>query len=212
MTRWILCLCAVIFLSMAPVAAEIHVLALSGSLRSDSYNKKLALHAAELAKQMGATVTVIDLKDYPMPFYDGDLEKEQGMPENARKLRALLRNNQAIIIASPNYNGSISGVLKNALDWASRGENGGESLEPLKGKPFALMSTSAGKKGGSKGLPHLRQIVEKLGGIVVPTLASIPFAASYFSDRERPENPQLKQEIHELLEWAQNLPLCTEGS
>jgi NAD(P)H-dependent FMN reductase len=185
---------------MAPLAAEIKVLAFAGSLRSDSYNKKLALHAAELASKMGATVTVIDLKDYPMPFYDGDLEKEQGMPENARKLRALLRDNQAVIIASPNYNGSISGVLKNALDWASRGEDGGESLELFEGKRFALMSTSAGKKGGCKGLPHLRQIVEKLGGTVVPTLASVPFAGSYFSDPDRLENPQLREELQELLQ------------
>lgn len=152
----------------APIFSEIKVVAFSGSSREGSYNKKLIAEAVDIAKEMGASVTFIDLKDYPMPFYDADLEKTEGMPESAQKLRKLMIESDAIIIASPEYNHSIPAVLKNALDWASRTETGEFSYDAFKGKQFALMSASPGKKGGEKGLVHLRDIIEDLKGDVVP--------------------------------------------
>jgi len=95
---------------------------------------------------MNATVTEIDLRDYPLPFYDGDLEANQGQPENAKKLIQLMKRSDLIIIASPNYNGSISGVLKNMIDWTSRSEEGKLSYVAFKNKKFLLLSTSPGKK------------------------------------------------------------------
>ncbi len=198
MTRFFLIMWLAMVTAIIPLRAEVKVLAFSGSTRTDSLNKKLVEEAALVAREMGARVTVIDLRDYPMPLYDGDLEK-LGMPDAVRKFRDLMIAHDAIIIASPNYNRSVSGVLKNALDWASRGEGARESLEAFEGKKFAIMSTSAGKKGGCKGLAHLRDILEAVHATVVPTQVSIGFGVRYFSEKDHVVNPLLKEEIAELL-------------
>ena len=175
------------------------ILAFAGSTRADSYNKKLVHEAAAIARKMGAAVTIVDLKDYPMPFYDGDLEAKEGLPKNAVRLRELMIRSDGVIIASPEYNHSLSAVLKNAIDWTSRTPEGGVPREAYKGKRFALMSTSPGKGGGRRGLVHLRQIIEDAGGTVVAKEVSVPDAAKYFSEKNRPENPALKEEIRLLL-------------
>jgi NAD(P)H-dependent FMN reductase len=184
------------------LAAETKVLAFAGSTRKDSYNKILLKDAVDMARQMGAVVTVIDLKDYPMPFYDADIESSKGMPKNAKLFRQLMIDNDAFIIASPEYNASFSAVLKNALDWASRGENGGASRQAFKGKKFAIMSASPGPSGGARGLKHLRAVIEDIGGIVVEEEVTIPQAHNYFSKKKIEENSRLKLEIEELLEPA----------
>ena len=96
------------------------ILAFAGSTRKDSFNKKLVKITGEAARLAGAQVTYLDLRDLPMPLYDGDLEAEQGIPQNARKLKALMLSHDGLLISAPEYNSSISGVLKNAIDWASR--------------------------------------------------------------------------------------------
>ena len=200
MKKILLCACLATTIGIIPLSAETKVLAFSGSTRKDSYNNRLVIEAAELARQMGATVTIINLKDYPMPFYDGDIEEKEGMPKNAKRLRDLMINNDAIIIASPEYNHSVPAVLKNALDWASRSESGTASKEAFKGKKFALMSTSPGKKGGINGLRHLSEIIQDCGGTVISKQVSVPSSIQYFSEKERGENPLLKEEIVELLQ------------
>ena len=192
-------LSACLSLATLPLVAEMKVLAFAGSSRTDSFNKKLVHEAAAMASQMGAKVTIIDLNDYPMPFYNGDIELKEGMPKNAERFRELMINSDAIIIASPEYNASIPAVLKNALDWASRGKEGGSSREAFKGKLFALMSASPGKSGGGRGLAHLRTIIEDIGGNVIPQQTTIPKAHEYFSKEERPENLLLKAELQQLL-------------
>ncbi len=163
-------------LAALPLFAEPNVLVFAGSLRADSYNKKLAKDAAETASKMGADVTVIDLKDFSMPFYDADLEAKEGMPKNAKRLRDLMIASDAIVISTPEYNHSIPAVLKNSLDWASRNEKGGGSKEAFKGKKFAIMSAAAGKSGGASALVHLRQVIEDCGGEVVSVQVSVPRA------------------------------------
>lgn len=180
-------------------AKEVKVLAFSGSTRANSYNQKLIEEAAKVAEKLGAKVTLIHLKDFPMPFYDGDLEASEGMPQKARELRNLMIASDAIIIASPEYNRSVSGVLKNALDWASRGEDGDASYAAFQGKAFAIMSASPGKKGGKRGLDHLRTILEDVKGVVVSQEVSIPRAYDYFSTSDRPENLSLRTEVQKLL-------------
>ncbi len=192
MKKWILAGCLAFSVSLA---AETKVLALSGSTRSGSYNKKLVEEAADVARKMGATVTVVDLKDFPMPFYDADLEKSKGMPENAKKLRNLMIKSDAIIIASPEYNGSVSGVLKNAIDWSSRSEDGNGSRDAFLGKKFALMSASPSKSGGVQGLEHLQFIVERLGGEVVKKEVVVPEAHIAANGQTALENPQIKQDL-----------------
>ncbi len=180
-----------------PIVAEMKVTAFSGSLRNGSYNKKLMQQAVKFAEEMGATVTVVDLKDYPMPFYDGDLEASQGMPKMAKKFRDLLLASDAIIISTPEYNGSISAVLKNAIDWSSRSVEGGGSYEAFQGKKFAIMSASRGKRGGVRGLGHLRFILEDLGGEVIDKQVSFGSVTDGFFAKN--EFSSLKEEISQLI-------------
>lgn len=153
-------------MTICSLHGEVNVLAFAGSTREDSCNKKLIAAVARIAKEQQVNVTVVDLKDLSIPFYDADLEAREGMPETAKKIRNLMKSSQIIFIASPNYNGSFSGVLKNALDWASRSENGQSSREAYVGKKFVLMSASPGQGGGARGLRHLRDVIQNIGGQV----------------------------------------------
>ncbi len=187
-----------------PLLAEMNVLVFAGSTRGESYNKMLAHESAELALKMGAKVTVIDLKDYDMPFYNADLESKKGLPKNAKRLRELMIASDAILIASPEYNSSIPGILKNALDWVSRTDKGSPSRDAFKGKKFAIMSASPGKGGGARALVHLRSVIEDIGGIVISKQVSVPKAYEVFDDHGKLENEaliqSLQEEIQELLQ------------
>jgi|SRR5579862_943129 len=195
MKKMLTLLCLALMNGMA-LNAQIKIVAFAGSTRADSYNKKLVNEAAAIAREMGAQVTVIDLKDYPMPLYDADYEAKQGMPESVKRLRALMIQSDALIIASPEYNASIPALLKNTLDWVSRSEQGGSARgDAFKGKKIAIMSASPGKRGGKRALVHLRTIIEDIGGTVIPEEVSIPLAQDYFSNKEKSENLALKEEI-----------------
>jgi NAD(P)H-dependent FMN reductase len=145
------------------------ILAFAGSARKDSYNKKLIAVAVEGAREAGAEVTLIDLADYPLPIYDGDLEAGEGVPENAVHLKTLFKEADALLLACPEYNGSITPLLKNTIDWVSRPHAGEPSLACFAGKTAALLSASPGALGGIRGLAHVRQI---LSGIQVLVLAN----------------------------------------
>ena len=133
------------------------ILAFGGSLRQDSYNQKLAAIAAEGAREAGAEVTLISLRDFPMPLFDQDLEAEQGMPAEAKRLKELFLSHQGLLIASPEYNSGYSAALKNAIDWVSRSETSDEpALSTLAGKSAVLMATSPGGLGGLRGRREAR--------------------------------------------------------
>lgn len=157
----------------------VKILAFAGSLRKESYNKKLVKIAAEGARLAGAEVTFIDLKDFPLPVFDQDLESAEGLHANARKLKDLMLSHQAFLIASPEYNSSLSAALKNAIDWASRGE---KMLECFNGKTAGIMSASPGALGGLRGLTHLRDILENIGVTVVPRQIAIVKAHEAFDE------------------------------
>jgi chromate reductase len=144
------------------------ILAFAGSTRRDSFNKKLVPIAAKGARDAGAAVTLIDLKDFPLPLFDQDFEAEQGMPENGKRLKKLFIDHDGLLIASPEYNSSITAVLKNAIDWVSRPAPGEPSLVAFRGKVATLMSASPGALGGLRGLVHVRSILGNLGVIVLP--------------------------------------------
>jgi len=155
----------------------------AGSARKDSTNKKLAKLAAGLARDKGAEVTFIDLKDFEIPLYDGDLEDEKGLPENARRLKQLFIDHDGFFIASPEYNSSFSPLLKNSLDWISR--VGGENETPLaaySGKVAALAATSPGGLGGLRGLVSLRMMLGNLGVTVIPKQVAIGSGFQAFDD------------------------------
>ena len=171
-----------------------HVLAFAGSTRSESFNKQLVRLAAEDARAAGAHVTVIDLRDLPLPLFDEDLESEKGLPENAKKFKALLREHDGFLIASPEYNSSITGVLKNAIDWASRPESDDEPpLVAFRGKVAGIMSASPGGLGGLRGLVHLRAILGNIGVLVLPDQLAVSSAHDAFDGGKLKDTRKAKQ-------------------
>lgn len=157
------------------------ILAFAGSTRTDSFNKKLVKIAVTGAIEGGADVTVIDLRDFAMPLYDGDLEQQQGLPSNAKKLKDLMLSHQGLLISAPEYNSSISGVLKNTIDWVSRPSAGEESLACFKGKVAGIMSASPGGLGGLRGLVHVRAILENISVLVIPDQIAVGKAHEVFN-------------------------------
>lgn len=175
------------------------ILAFAGSTSTGSFNKKLVAIAADGARSAGAQVTSIDLRDFPMPLYDADLETASGLPENARKFKNLLREHNGLLISSPEYNSSISAVLKNAIDWASRAESDDEPpLVAFKGKVAALMSASPGGLGGLRGLVHLRSILGNIGIIVLPDQVSISSAHEAFDESGKLKDARKAKQVAAL--------------
>ena len=156
------------------------ILAFAGSTRRESFNKKLVAIAAQGAREAGAEVTLIDLKDFPLPLFDQDLEAEQGMPENGKKLKKLFIDHDGLLIASPEHNSSIPALLKNAIDWVSRPAPGEPSLVAFRGKVATLMSASPGALGGLRGLVHVRSILGNMGVIVLPDQTALAKAHEAF--------------------------------
>ena len=164
------------------MASTPRLLAFAGSTRTDSFNKKLIRVAARLAEEAGAEVTVFDLRDLDLPLYDGDLESNHGLPEGAQRMKAVMKEHDAFLIASPEYNSSISGALKNAIDWASRPTGDEVRLECFTGKIAGLLAASPGALGGLRGLVHLRAILGNINVLVVPEQHAIPKASEVFDD------------------------------
>ncbi|MHC2069078.1 NADPH-dependent FMN reductase [Bremerella sp. T1] len=158
------------------------ILAFAGSARRDSFNKKLVRIAARGAEEAGAEVTLLDLADFPLPLYDGDLEAEQGIPENAKALKELFLAHQGLLLSCPEYNSSITPLLKNTIDWVSRPFEGEQPLAAYKNKICALMSASPGGLGGLRGLVHVRAILQNIGVIVLPKQMAISQANNAFAD------------------------------
>ena len=137
--------------------------------------------AAEGARGAGAEVTEIDLKEYPLPVYDGDLEEAEGLPENAVKLKELFLAHDGLLIASPEYNGAITAALKNLIDWISRPGADEKPLACFSGKVAVIMACSPGGLGGIRGLPMLRAILGGIGVVVLPDQKAMPQAHEKFA-------------------------------
>ena len=191
-----------LMLTAFTLQAEVNVLAFSGSTRNDSLNQKLVTEAALVTKQLGANVTLVNLKDYEMPLYNSDLEAKDGQPIKAQELREKMKKSQVIMIASPEYNGSLSGTLKNTIDWLSRDENGQPSRDAYLGKKFVIMSTSPGPSGGVKGLAHLRSIIENIGGTVLTGQLIVPNGYEAFDGDGHLKNEEQSQEMQNLIKSA----------
>ncbi|MCI5052077.1 MAG: NAD(P)H-dependent oxidoreductase [Simkaniaceae bacterium] len=153
------------------------VLVFSGSSRKESVNKMLSKQAAEVLKELGGSVTWIDLADYPMPIYNGDLEKGEGMPEKAQELKKLFLEHDALVIATPEYNFCITPLLKNTLDWVSRSESEDEPpLAAYQDKTVALISASPGFMGGRHSVYVVRSMLMTMGVNVIPKFFCLPSA------------------------------------
>jgi chromate reductase, NAD(P)H dehydrogenase (quinone) len=149
------------------------ILAFAGSARQESLNKKLVHIAIEGAKSAGAEVTYLDFRDLPLPLFDEDLEAAEGLPANVLQLKEIMKAHQGFLIACPEYNSSITPLLKNAIDWASRPAPGESSLACFKDKVAVLMSSSPGALGGLRGLVHVRAILGNIGVLVLPDQVAI---------------------------------------
>lgn len=174
------------------------ILAFSGSTRTASFNKKLVAIAADGARTAGAEVTLLDLRDFALPLYDEDLETSQGLPENVLKLKKLFIESHGFLISSPEYNSSISAVLKNVIDWVTRPNQGEAPLAGFQGKAAALLSTSPGALGGLRGLVHLRAILGNIGVIVLPDQVAIVKAGEAFGADNSLKDPKQAEMVKKL--------------
>lgn len=135
------------------------VLAIPGSLRAAAFSRK-ALKACIDNAPADMEFETVEIRD--IPFYDGDLEVASGLPASVQALRAKIAAADAVIMSSPEYNASISGVLKNAIDWCSRPPS-----QPFAGKPMAIITSSPGVTGGIRAHMHLRQVLGNIGALVL---------------------------------------------
>lgn len=174
------------------------ILAFAGSARTDSFNKKLVQIAAEGAKAAGAEVTYLDFRDLPLPLYDEDLEAAEGLPDNVLKLKSMMKASHGFLIACPEYNSSITPLLKNAIDWASRPAPDEPGLACFREKVAVIMSTSPGGLGGLRGLVHVRSILGNIGVIVLPDQKAIPNAHQAFDESGNLKDEKQRTEIYSL--------------
>jgi chromate reductase len=188
------------------------ILVLSGSTRAGSHNTRLAALATKRLALADVEVTRISLQDYPLPLFDGDLEQRSGSPDNAVKLKRLFQLHAGIFIASPEYNASVTPLLKNALDWISRVRDPTEpALAAYRNRVFALGAASPGMLGGYRSLMALRQILELgCGATVIPNQIAVRDAAHAFDDNDNLRDERaatlLNTLLRVLVETARHLP------
>ena len=187
------------------------ILVFAGSIRSGSHNAKLAALAAKELALTGAGVTLISLADYPLPIYDGDDETRSGVPSNARNLKRMMVEHQGVFIASPEYNASVTPLLKNTIDWVSRVRERGEPpLAVFKDRAFAIGGASDGAYGALRSLMALRQVLELgCGALVLPEQITVFRASEAFDEmdnlKEERAAAQLKRVVQRLADTAQEM-------
>ena len=174
------------------------LLAFAGSMRTGSFNQRLIALLAEEARKAGAAVTLIQLRDYPLPFYDADIEAA-GMPENVRRLQALMAEHHGLLISSPEYNGSVPALIKNTLDWMSRPlEDGTSGMSLFKDKVVGISATSPGALGGLRGLIALRDMLAKFNLWVTPSQVAIGQAQTAFNAEGQLNDPKHQAVVAQL--------------
>ena len=171
------------------------IIALAGSLRTQSFNQKLINEAARFALQTGAEVEVINLAGLDLPIFSEDIEA-QGTPADAQLLKDKLRAADGILLASPEYNGSITAALKNAIDWASRTEQG--AVPAFRNKVVALFAASPGGLGGLRGLNHVRDILSGIGSLVLADQLAVPAVHTVLDENGQINNPNTAEQVSAL--------------
>lgn len=174
---------------------NVTLLAFAASLRKESLNRRLLRAAVEIARQKGAVVDVADFQEFAMPLYDGDLQSREGVPAGAQELGRRLQAADGLLLASPEYNHSMPGTLKNAIDWTSR-------IKPLpfRGKSALLLSTSTGLVGGNRGLWALRVPLEMLGMHVYPEMYSLASGDKAMDPAGFPADPTAKLRLENVID------------
>ncbi len=161
------------------------IFAFSGSARRESLNRKLLHQVVAAARQAGGEVTLVDLNEFTLPLYHGDLEDAEGMPANATRLIELITSHQALLIASPEYNSQLTPLLKNTIDWCTRADD-----NPFPGKVAAVVSASPGAFGGIRSMTLARALLTHLGCHVIPDQCILPQADKAFDEHGAFKEPR----------------------
>jgi chromate reductase, NAD(P)H dehydrogenase (quinone) len=169
------------------------ILAFSCSARRESLNRKLLAAAVDAVREAGGEVTLLDLNDYVLPLYHGDLEEAEGLPANATRLIEQIAGHAGLLIASPEYNSMITPLLKNTFDWCSRSDD-----DPFPGKVAAVVSASPGPFGGVRSQKLAQQLLLQLGCHVVPVQAILPRADQAFDASGALIDARAQKSIHTL--------------
>ncbi len=174
------------------------ILAFAGSTRTDSYNKKLVKIASAGARSAGAEVTEIDLRDFPLPIFDEDLEQRDGLPVNGRRLKDLFLTHHGLLMSCPEYNSSISAVWKNTIDWVSRPVQGEAPLGCFIDKVAGIMSASPGALGGLRGLVHVRSILGNIKVLVLPEQVAVVKAHEAFDANGALKDAKQRESVEQI--------------
>jgi len=186
------------------------ILVIPGSFRAGSLNAKLAAVAAHQFALVGADVTRLSLADFPLPIYDGDLQARSGVPKNAVDLKRMIGGHHGVLIVTPEYNSSVPPLLKNAIDWVSRVQDGHERRgQVFRDRPFALAGASQGRLGGARALAAMRLILSACHALVIPNQLALAFAAEAYDDMDRLKQPAdaeaLQAMVRQLIDVSQRL-------
>lgn len=191
--------------------AALKILVIPGSLRTGSFNARLAAVVVKELALLDVDVTLISLSDYPLPIYDGDLEVKSGVPSSAVNLKRMIGAHHGVFIVSPEYNSSVPPLLKNAIDWVTRVRDRNETFgQVFRERAFAIGAASDGKFGGLRVLMALRQILALgCGATVVPKQMALSFAGQAFDETDRLKDPAdaelLRGILRQLIDTAQQM-------
>jgi chromate reductase len=189
------------------------ILVFAGSVRSGAYSGRTADVAQKELALQGAEVTRISLGDYPLPLMDEDLEDEKGVPDNAVRLARLIAAHDGMLIATPEYNGSMPPLLKNTIDWVSRVKtDAGRPLRPYPGKVVAICSSSDGHFAGIRSAMHLRAVLSHIQMHVISPQCSVPHAGEAFDESGEFREERLKKSMHHVCQaLIEHAWLASEG-
>jgi chromate reductase len=186
------------------------ILVIPGSLRIGSLNARLAAAAVDELVRAEASVTRLSLGDFPLPIYDGDLETKSGVPKHAINLKRMIGSHDGVLLVTPEYNAAPPALLKNAIDWVSRVQDGNEAKgQVYRDRPFAIAAASGGRLGGTRSLASLRLILSSCRALVVPNQLALSFADQAYDEMDRLKNPAdveaLRALARQLIDFAQRM-------
>jgi chromate reductase, NAD(P)H dehydrogenase (quinone) len=192
------------------------ILLFAGSIRTGAYSGTVADAAEKELAIQGADVTRISLSDYPLPIMDQDLERDRGVPENALKLARLFAAHDAVLICTPEHNGSMPALLKNTIDWVSRvHRDNGRPLDPYRDKVAGICSSSEGHFAGIRSANHLRAVLSHIGMELISPQVSVPHAGDAFDEagdfREERFRKGMTRLCRTLIEHAKMLSLRVDN-
>src|SRR5882762_5857328 len=182
--------------------SALKILVIPGSLRTGSLNARLAAAAAYELAQADAEVTRISLGDFPLPIYDGDLQTKSGVPKNEINLKRMIGAHHGVLIVTPEYNSSVPPLVKNTIDWVTRGQ-------VFRERAFAIASASGSRLGGSRALAALRLILSACHATVIPNQLALSFADQAYDDMDRLKHPgdieALNALVRQLIDVSQRM-------